>query len=86
MNFNISHIAPKNKRWLLLGVVLLILILTNPTMKDFEEYKGTMDKKLVFYNLKRTANCLLFSTYDDGFTRRYIGILNNFIPIGNSTQ
>jgi len=66
--------------------ILVILVATNPTMQDFKDYKGSKAIKRDFYNLSKKGDFFVFSIYDDGFTRTYFGILNNFIPIGNSSN
>lgn len=64
--------------------VLIGLIFTNPTMQDFKNYKGSEAQKLEIFDFSRDANFLIFSFYNDGFTREYVGICKNFLPIGNS--
>lgn len=58
-----------------LGGFILILALTNPSLKDFKEH-GHTDQPL------RESNFLIFSIYSDveGYNK-YLGILKNFILI-----
>jgi hypothetical protein len=60
--------------------ILLILSITNPSMKDFEEYTGMKGIDRGIY-IKRTSNYLIYSIYenDEGDTPMYYtGILLNF--------
>jgi hypothetical protein len=56
-----------------LGVILVIMLITNPSIKDFEEYENSR-------NVKREYNffvCSIFKHYND----RYLGILGNFFEL-----
>jgi hypothetical protein len=70
----------KNKRYYILGAVILLFVFTNPTPSDFRNYLG------IGYQTKisRAANILLFSIYEKD-SRSYIGILKNFFHF-NSKQ
>lgn len=74
-----------------LASILLLLILTNPSIQRFKEYKAILpdeDEKVLY---SRKANCILFSIYESkiaGYDRfgkynerekkKYIGVIMNF--------
>ena len=74
------------KHWIKIVIGLVILLaLTNPTVKDFKEYTNNITGK-------RTGYFLILSTFEDNYTeesgsfsyehhRKYIGIFKNFILI-----
>ena len=75
----------KIKRWQFVAIgILLLLLIVNPTLKDFEEYLGTSarESRFVTPTFKKTSNFLLFSTYQCN-NHKYIGVFKNFIEVGN---
>lgn len=64
----------KTKTWVIVGSSILLLSLLNPSLKDFEEYKG--GRAFV----KREGNFLIFSIYRT-YDARYVGFLKNFLFI-----
>ena len=61
----------KKKLLIGLGIVLLFLIVTNPTNKQFEEFTDS--------NGTRYWNFFVFSLYHDNvWNRDYVGIAGNF--------
>jgi hypothetical protein len=73
--------AKNRKKLYIIGTVLLLLIITNPSLKSFKEHLGqTTDN-----GLSRNYNLLVFSIYDDSYNK-YLGIFENFIKIGSIPQ
>ena len=76
----------KPNKWIIIVIsVIVLLIVLNPSYSDFKEYSGTTE------NLHRASNFMLFSIYThSGYDERnysndkYLGILKNFIRIGNA--
>ena len=81
-----------------IAVIIVTLILTNPTAKDFKEYIGISEGKYFDLTLQRTHNYIIFSTYtfnyistatedelymDEPELRNKRAVLNNLI--GNYT-
>ena len=77
-----------------ISVIIGILILTNPSLKDFIEFSNELDTKRVQYNYNKENNFIIFSifrksAYDVQGLRRYkelksvrcIGVLKNFYII-----
>jgi hypothetical protein len=64
-----------------IGAVLLFLIITNPSMKQFKEFdNGRLHR--------RTANYIIFSIFEttSTWTDKYIGIALNFYKIDNGQE
>ncbi len=59
-------------------IFVLILFLSNPSLKDFKEYLGETSD-----NVRRKNNFLLFSLYQTD-SEQYFGIFKNFILINDS--
>lgn len=59
----------KRVKWIIIGI-LLILTISNPSLKDFKEHEGSSD-------VTRKYDFVIFSIYYDG--ENYVGILFNFI-------
>jgi hypothetical protein len=70
--------CPKIKKaWLIVIAVIIVLALTNPSMKQFDEFTGVTDK----WELKRVYDWVIFSVYEDdsqGEPVRYTAIFMNF--------
>ena len=67
----------KPNKWQITSVViLLLLILFNPGLKDFKEHTGDSD-------VTKKMNFLVASLYQDG-NEEYLGIALNFIKITSS--
>lgn len=77
---------PYKKMGIVIGVLLLVLIITNPSLKNFKEYVGI--EGATSFKLKKNANFLIFSVYQSDLigygvrSGKYIGIFENFIKIG----
>ncbi|MEO8768763.1 MAG: hypothetical protein ABI402_01705 [Ferruginibacter sp.] len=74
--------SSKNKIGYTLLTLLLILIITNPGVKRFKDYKGYS----TYAGLMRTQNWFVFSIYEsrsyqNRYGGRYLGILFNFFPL-----
>lgn len=73
------------KIWIVTGCILLLLIILNPSRKDFEEYLG----RNTYTYLKKSNNWLLFSIYEDDnqdVPDKYMGVLSNFIKLDKPTS
>lgn len=60
-------------------IVLTIFLITNPSMKDFEEYLPPKKKDISF----RRTNYLIYSVFvreTKGITYEYLGVFKNFFP------
>lgn len=68
MKRNLKYIIP-------LGIVLLFII-TNPSITAFKEYQGRSS----YYGLKRSLNLFVLSEYKDG-GNEFIGVFGNFIKL-----
>jgi hypothetical protein len=73
-----------------IGIILLIFILTNPTMNDFENYSGGGGKRemnylvLSIYSKKEYARAGAVHRLDEPkITKKYLGIIKNFFEINN---
>ncbi len=87
----------QNKTLIVIGVILMLFIFTNPDNVDFKEYliaKGNSKRYVDSFGGK-TANFFLFSIFEINKKRRHfktptiyksIGILNNFIIIRDSRE
>jgi hypothetical protein len=77
MQFHLS------KAWRITLIILVILMILNPTVGDFKAFRGY--KKSADFRVKKKANFLIASVYydtkDDYY---YIGVLKNFIFIKNN--
>jgi len=82
----------KNKIFLVIGSILLILIITNPNNGDFKNYliaKGNNRNSVEKIKGGRVLNFFLFSIYEINRGKNYnyptalrcIGILDNFIVL-----
>jgi hypothetical protein len=72
-----KKLSVKNKILIALGIIILLFILTNPSMKSFKEYRGRDNTK----GLRREQNWIVFSIYGDG-NYKFVGVFKNFINIG----
>lgn len=66
----------------------IFLIITNPSLRDFKEYKGVEPEAKYNLGARKDYNFILFSIYeqadDEGIYRSnyyYIGIIDNFFEI-----
>lgn len=67
----------KIAKWvgIVLAGLLLILIITNPGIKQFKDFKGVKS----YEYLHRERNWIIFSIYyDEADEQRYVGIFMNF--------
>lgn len=74
----------KNVSWLkkisfIIGGIVFIFIITNPSPKSFSEFSG--DRRN--YNQKRIYNWIIFSVYENTNGNKYLGVFMNFFPIEN---
>ena len=67
--------------WIVVSIIV-ILILTNPTLKDYKEYLPTeIGISSKYYTVGRKTNYLIFSIYRSerrGKIKHHIGICKNF--------
>lgn len=68
------------------GIILVVLIILNPSSSRFKEFIGGNKSVSESNNLRRDYNFIVFSIFSDenieeGATTKYIGILGNFIQI-----
>lgn len=77
-------LSSAQKKWAIPVVLILLLIILNPSYSDFKDFTGHQ-KDNPYYILQREYNFLLFSIYstrdlDNGTeSHRYFSILKNFI-------
>ncbi|MCW3108510.1 MAG: hypothetical protein JWQ09_3016 [Segetibacter sp.] len=64
----------KQKVWLGVSGLLLLLIITNPSAQAFKEYVGSSS----YEGLHKETNYFICSKYTDQYNFNYIGILGNF--------
>jgi hypothetical protein len=64
------------KPWLIASGVLLLLIITNPSISAFKVYRGRDS----YAGLKRSLNMFVFSIYEE-HPNKFVGLLGNFIDI-----
>lgn len=69
-------------------VIIAILIITNPSLKDFKEHEGITTAKLESeVLLSRTHNYFICSTYNiNGSDATYFGVIGNFFYFKSSKQ
>jgi len=65
------------KTWLVIGLILLAFIITNPSPKSFKGFLGEGRN----YNQKRIYNWIVFSVYENTNGNKYLGIFMNFFPM-----
>lgn len=72
-------LTPSTRKKLLIGaaVLLLILIITNPSISSFKAFRGSN----TYLGLERPANLFICSVYRDYDSNRYLGIVGNFFDI-----
>jgi hypothetical protein len=69
-------------------VAIAVLSLTNPSMKQFEDFVGGKNGENMnnysgkHYHLRRTSNWLIFSVYQKN-KESYLAIFNNFYESSN---
>jgi hypothetical protein len=77
----------KNRVFIIIGIVLAVLIITNPSLKKFSEYKygiGGIRVVNIDEHFYKMNNFFIFSTFRqtngrwNKENRYYIGILGNF--------
>lgn len=75
----------QHKGKLTIFIVIFILVLTNPSSQQFDNYVGLKNEKIVLF---RSWNFYIFSIYGAIFTgggsignERYVGILGNFFHV-----
>lgn len=61
------------KPWLIAGCIVLLFVVLNPSLKNFNEYQG--DK-----GGTKKMNFIVCSVYQEG-NENYVGILSNFLQI-----
>jgi len=69
----------KSKKSLLItGGILLLFILTNPSISAFKAYEGSN----TYEGLKRPLNLFICSVYKDQRRHEYLGVFGNFVRVG----
>ena len=76
INNNLDKYSWSSIEILILKLIIGLLIITNPSAKDFKEFRGEKS----YSGLKREQNWFIFSIYNDG-SRKYLGIISNFFKI-----
>ncbi len=81
----------KRKKSFVIGILLIFLILTNPTVRDFNDFLGKHKHTNYFssnpgeilraYNVKRKLNLFILSIYENEYGTIYLGIAKNFIHL-----
>ncbi|MGG9962553.1 hypothetical protein [Ferruginibacter sp. SUN106] len=67
------------KFWIIIAIIILVLIVTNPGPKAFKEYLGEGQA----LQTRRVYNWLIFSVYETQLpfsNHQYLGIFMNFFP------
>ncbi len=70
----------KKQKLYIVGVILAMFIVTNPSQNDFMSYRHYPPTFWRVY-LGRDANFFLFSIYSETAKGTYIGILGNFFRL-----
>jgi len=72
---------------LLIGVLATILLITNPSIKSFEDYLGLQPIVRQAVMLRKERNFIFCSIYSESLKgKRYFGILSNFYQIDSLTR
>lgn len=82
---------------ILIAVIIIILIITNPSYKKFQDYSKEFKVVGVYSTSKKTFEGFLFSIYTKQvaqvgdehthvFTLKYLGILSNFFEISRTEK
>jgi hypothetical protein len=72
----------KSKKTLLItGGVVLLFIITNPSISAFKAYEGSN----TYEGLKRPLNLFICSVYKDQRLHEYLGVFGNFVRVGGYT-
>jgi len=58
-------------------LILLLLTITNPSIKRFKDFVGSNS----YRGLRRTNNLILFSYYTNNEEKKYLGVLFNFFDV-----
>ncbi|QEM03315.1 hypothetical protein DIU31_007180 [Mucilaginibacter rubeus] len=69
------------KPWLIALGVLLLLIITNPSISAFKAFRGRDS----YSGLKRPLNLFVASVYKE-HSKKFIGFFGNFIDISNNPE
>lgn len=72
-----KNVSILKKVSLFIGAIILIFIITNPSLKSFNEFQGDGRN----YNQKRISNWGVFSVYENTNGNKYLGIFMNFFPM-----
>jgi hypothetical protein len=69
------------RAWIVVGVIVLILIITNPTPQEFKEYMGYPNNSL---SIRRAYNFIIFSIYinKNDYDKHYLAVFKNFFSVG----
>jgi hypothetical protein len=70
----------KKKVLYVLGAILLVLIITNPTLKDYKDFKGSNGD----FHPRRISNFFVCSVYVGA--GKYLGVLGNFYKINTNNR
>lgn len=77
------------KMWIVIGIIFLVLALTNPSPTTFKDYLGFSQTKTT---VERKYNWIIFSIYrvPNGYYevggKWYLGIFMNFFDISNNSN
>lgn len=73
-------LSPVQKKLAIPVAFILLLIILNPSIRQFKEFEGEGGRRFYSPSLRRESNFLLFSIYkaDD---IRYLGFCMNFIRL-----
>ena len=70
---------------LIIGIALIFMIITNPSIKEFKEFIGISPAAEDNNAVRRTHNFILFSIYQEAndkgefyYSTSYLGIASNF--------
>ncbi len=72
-------ISKRNKLWFAIGLLIIIMSITNPTRNQFSDYKGWPRKDFAI-PVQRTFNGIFFSIYEYN-SEKYFGVLLNFFKM-----
>ncbi|HEY2582663.1 MAG TPA: hypothetical protein VGI43_12695 [Mucilaginibacter sp.] len=67
----------------LIGAVIVVFALYNPSMREFREYLG-FDYKAKINGLRRESNYIVCSVYSFYGEEKYLGVFGNFFKISSS--
>lgn len=75
------------KKYIIGIVILVILIITNPSLNAFRQYCGLTAYNNNYAVVRRTFNGFIFSIYTingAGFSSKHLGMIGNFYELENT--